>query len=99
MKVGLEELKNYYMSCYEQIQYIENNTLLRPNSFLYIHHFMIGETRFSFSYVRQLYNEKLLFLVKRQSGDFLDKLILVKFVKRYGVDIHSYVLCRKGNST
>jgi len=90
LKIGLRELKNYYITCYEKVQYIENNTLLRSDSFPYICQFMIGETKFSFSYVRQLYNDKLLFLVEGLSGDFLNKLILVKFVKRYGVDIHIY---------
>ncbi|CAJ0748276.1 7217_t:CDS:1 [Entrophospora sp. SA101] len=90
LKVGIKELKNYYLTCYEQIRCIENNALLRPENFPQICQFMIGETSFTFSYMKQLHNEKLLFLVKGLSGAFLGKLILVKFVKRYGIDAHIY---------
>ncbi|CAG8457177.1 6082_t:CDS:1 [Paraglomus brasilianum] len=95
LKMGLQELNHYCQAHYGQVHYINTSNLLHEDSFPYIHKFVTKSREFDFSYVKPLYNGKPLFLVKGKSGDFQDKLIVVKFVKRYGIEGHNYCAMNK----
>lgn len=95
LKTGLHELNDYYQVRYRQVHCVDTGNLLREDSFPYVHKFVTESGEFGFSYVKQICSGKLLFLVKGKTGDFQDKLMVLKFTKRYGIDGHNYCAKKK----
>ncbi|CAG8664500.1 973_t:CDS:1, partial [Paraglomus brasilianum] len=95
LKTGLQELNHYYQARYGQARYIDPSNHLREDSFPYVRKFVTESGEFGFSYVKPICSGRPLFLVRGKSGDFQDKLMVVKFTKRYGIDGHNYCARQK----
>ncbi|CAG8487826.1 3297_t:CDS:2 [Paraglomus brasilianum] len=90
LKLALKELVDYY-STPQVIPDISDLNLQRSAAFPYPCSFKTFDNRnVEFIYSNQLSEGKLLFIVQGQNEEFKDKLMIVKFTRKYCEDAHRY---------
>ncbi|CAH1768136.1 11591_t:CDS:2, partial [Entrophospora sp. SA101] len=94
LKVGLQELVDYYQDL-ELPSNFEENGGLRPFSFPYFRSFTCNNKEISFQYIEHIEGKELLFMIKENndgstSCDGQNQCLLVKFTWRYGAEVHEF---------